>query len=308
MPAAAERSIVAGIDGSRSARTAAMWAADEASKRGLPLRLVHVFTVPVAKMPGVIPSSEAIRAGFASRGLEWVSEAQEAVLARHPELAVETAVREGNPVAALIQESVKATMVVLGSRGLGGFTGMLVGSTAVALAHYGHCPIVVARGPRPGGDVPEEGPVVVGADGSPASDAALAFAFDEARLCDTGLTVVRTWSEMVDHGAIRPHFLAVDPAEIEAADRKAAEEQVAPWQDKYPDVPVEIVVRKGRPVRTLLDFGAGARLLVVGSRGRGGFEGMLLGSTSQALIAHSECPVAVIRPAVPGGEHINAEL
>jgi nucleotide-binding universal stress UspA family protein len=305
MPVAAERSIVAGIDGSRSARTAAMWAADEAAKRGLPLRLVHVFTVPVVRMPGVVPSSEAIRAGFVSCGREWVSEAREAVLARYPDLVVETAVREGGPVAALIQESAKATMVVLGSRGLGGFTGMLVGSTAVALAHHGHCPIVVARGRRRGGDVPEEGPVVVGTDGSPAGDAALAFAFDEARMRDAGLTVVRTWSKMVDHGAIRPHFLAVDPAEIEAAERKATEEQVAPWRDKYPDVPVEIVVRKGRPVRTLLDFGAGARLLVVGSRGRGGFEGMLLGSTSQALIAHSECPVAVVRAA---GDHINAEL
>lgn len=86
MSVAAERSIVAGIDGSRSARTAAMWAADEASKRGLPLRLVHVFTIPVAKMPGVIPSSEAIRVAFASRGREWVSEAREAVLARYAEL------------------------------------------------------------------------------------------------------------------------------------------------------------------------------------------------------------------------------
>jgi nucleotide-binding universal stress UspA family protein len=145
MPVATERSIVAGIDGSRSARTAARWAADEAAKRGLPLRLVHMFTVPVVKMPGVIPSSEAIRAGFVSRGLEWVSEAREAVLARYPDLVVEIAVREGGPVAALIQESVKATMVVLGSRGLGGFTGMLVGSTSQALIAHSECPVAVIR-------------------------------------------------------------------------------------------------------------------------------------------------------------------
>lgn len=308
MPATTERPIIVGIDGSRSARTAAMWAAEEASKRRLPLRLVHVYTVPVAKMPGVLPSSEAIRESFKDRGLEWIAEAQQAVLAQYPDLVVETAVREWSTVAALIQESVKATMVVLGSRGLGGFTGMLVGSTAVALAHHGHCPIVVIRGRLPDGAVPEKGPVLVGADGSPASDAALGFAFDEARLCDTGLIVVRTWSEMVDHGALRPRFLTVDPAESEAVERKSAEEQVAPWRDKYPDVPAEIVVRQGRPVRTLLDLGAGARLLVVGSRGRGGFEGMLLGSTSQALIAHSECPVAVIRPTVPCGDHLDAEL
>ncbi|WP_410659271.1 universal stress protein [Amycolatopsis sp. lyj-112] len=300
MPVATERSIVVGIDGSQSAKAAAMWAAREASKRGLSLRLVHVFTMPVVTMPGVIPASGGIREGFESRGLEWVSEVREAVLARYPELVIESAVRQGSPVAALIQESVRASMVVLGSRGLGGFTGMLVGSIAVALAHHGHCPIVVARGPEAEG----EGPVVVGTDGSTASDAALAFAFDEAKLRETGLTVVRTWSELLDRGALRPRFLDVDPVEIEAAERKAVEEQVAPWRDKYPEVPVEIVIRKGRPVRSLLEFGAAAGLLVVGSRGRGGFEGMLLGSTSQALIAHCGCPVAVIRP----GDPITREL
>ncbi|WP_410585794.1 universal stress protein [Amycolatopsis sp. lyj-108] len=303
MPVGTEKSIVAGIDGSRSARTAALWAADEATKRGLPLRLVHVFTIPVVKMPGVVPSFDGVREGFESRGRAWILEAKEAVHARHEDLVVETAVREWHPAAALIQESARATAVVLGSRGLGGFTGMLVGSTAVALAHHGHCPIVVARGRRPDDTAPEAGPVVVGTDGSPISEAALGFAFDEAKLWNARLTVVRTWSELVDHGAIRPQFLAVDPAEIEAADRKSTEEQVAPWREKCPDVPVEIVVRKGRPVRALLEIGAGARLLVVGSRGRGGFEGMLLGSTSQALIAHAECPVAVIR-----GDHLDAEL
>lgn len=292
----ADGAIVAGIDGSGSARTAAVWAAGEARRRGLRLQLVHVYAVPAANTPGVSIPREAIRAGFESRGLEWLSVAEKEVRDRYPGLAVESVAREGSAVPALIQESLGAAMVVLGSRGLGGFTGLLVGSTAVALAHDGHCPVVVARGKQPDGSIPEEGPVVVGLDGSPSSAAALAFAFDEAELRRTGLTVVRTWSEIFDHGAIRPHFLDVDPAEIEAAERMAAEEQVAPWRDKYPDVAVELVVRKGRPVRTLLDVGARASLLVVGSRGRGGFEGMMLGSTSQALVAHSECPVAVIRP------------
>ncbi|WP_037312097.1 universal stress protein [Amycolatopsis orientalis] len=290
-----EGAIVAGIDGSGSARAAAMWAATEARRRGLPLRLVHVYTVPAASMPGVTPSRETVRVGFENRGAEWLSEAREEVLARYPDLAVESAAREWSAVPALVQESLAATMLVLGSRGLGGFTGMLVGSTAVALAHHGHCPIVVARGEQ----ARETGPVVVGTDGSPSSAAALAFAFDEARLRGTGLTVVRTWSGMLDHGAIRPHFLDVDPAEIEAAERKSVEEQVAPWREKQPDVPVRLVVRRGRPARILLDAGSEASLLVVGSRGRGGFEGMLLGSTSQALVTHSECPVAVIRPESP---------
>ncbi|MEV7548325.1 universal stress protein [Amycolatopsis sp. NPDC089917] len=299
MPGATEGAIVAGIDGSPAARTAALWAADDASLRGLPLRLVHVYRVPVAKMPGVLPPEETIRVGFAHQGQEWIFQAREAILGRFPELPVESAVREWSAVPALIQESTTATMVVLGSRGLGGFTGPLIGSTAVSLARHGHCPIVVARGRRPDDPLPEDSRIVVGTDGSPTSEAALGFGFDEARLRDAGLTVVRTWSEVVDHGAVRPHLFDVDPAEIEAEERKSVEEQVAPWQDKYPDVPVEIVVRRGRPIRTLLEFGTRARLVVVGCRGRGGFEGMLLGSTSQALVTHSECPVAVIRPAVP---------
>ncbi|MFD6070736.1 universal stress protein [Amycolatopsis lurida] len=295
----AEGAIVAGIDGSGSARAAAMWAADEALRRGLPLRLVHVYSVPAVNTPGVSMPREAVRAGFESRGHEWLAEARKEVLGRYPDLVVETAAREWSAVPALVQESLRATMVVLGSRGLGGFTGMLVGSTAVALAHHGHCPIVVARGKQPDGVVPVDEPVVVGTDGSPSSAAALAFAFDEAQQRETRLVVVRTWSVMVDHGAVRPHFLDVDPAEIEAAERADAEAQIAPWQETYPDVEVELVVRKGRPARTLLEFSEKASLLVVGSRGRGGFQGMVLGSTSQALVAHSDCPVAVIRPAAP---------
>ncbi|MFC3454948.1 universal stress protein [Amycolatopsis speibonae] len=308
MPVATEGSIVAGIDGSRSARTAALWAADDASRRGLPLRLVHVYRVPLAKMPGVVPPAEKIRAGFANQGQEWTSHVHEVVLERFPDLVVETAIREWSAVPALIQESTTATMVVLGSRGLGGFTGPLIGSTAVSLARHGHCPIVVVRGRRPDGPLPNDGRIVVGTDGSPTSEAALVFGFDEARLREEGLTVVRTWSEILDHGAVRPHLLDVDPTEVEMEERKSVEEQVAPWQDKYPDVPVEVVVRQGRPIRTLLEFGTRARLLVVGCRGRGGFEGMLLGSTSQALVAHSVCPVAVIRPAVPGEGQVDEEL
>ncbi|MGK4591420.1 universal stress protein [Amycolatopsis sp. w19] len=279
MPIATEGSIVAGIDGSRSARTAALWAAGAASRRGVPLRLVHVYAVPLAKVPSVLPPAETIRAGFAGLGEEWVSQVREAVLARFPYLVVETAVREWSAVPALVQESTRATMLVLGSRGLGGFTGPLIGSTAVALAKHGHCPIVVVRGAWR-----DEDRIVVGTDGSPASEGALGFGFDEANSRNAGLTVVRTWSDLSDR--------------VEDDERKSIEEQVAPWRDKYPEVPVEFVLRQGRPVRALLELGKRAGLLVVGCRGRGGFEGMLLGSTSQALIAHAECPVAVIRPAV----------
>ncbi|QXV56442.1 universal stress protein [Amycolatopsis sp. TNS106] len=302
MSSVAEGAVVVGIDGSGSARRAAVWAAGEAAKRGKRLRLVHVYTVPPVRMPGVVPSADAIRSAFEAQGARWLAEACEAVAARHPDLVVETAAREWAPVATLIQESKTATLIVLGSRGLGGFTGLLVGSTAVALAQHGHCPIVVARGKRPEDVPPEDGPVVVGTDGSESSDAALAFAFDEASLRGTDLIVVRVWNEVTDHESVRAHALAVDPDTVESAERRAVDEQLAPWLAKFPDLSVETVVARGRPVRALLGFGERAQLLVVGSRGRGGFQGMLLGSTSQALVAHSECPVAVVRPAASGRE------
>ncbi|MFI7117368.1 universal stress protein [Amycolatopsis sp. NPDC049868] len=300
MPSVAEGTVVVGIDGSGSARRAAVWAAGEAEKRGKRLRLVHVYVVPPVRMPGVVPSADAIRSAFEAQGARWLAEACDAVAERYPDLVVETAAREWAPVAALIHESQAATMIVLGSRGLGGFTGLLVGSTAVALAQHGHCPIVVARGKRPEDAPPETGPVVVGTDGSESSDAALAFAFEEASLRGTDLIVVRVWNEVTEHESVRAHALTVDPDAVESSERRAADEQLAPWLAKFPDLHVETVIARGRPVRALLGFGERAQLLVVGSRGRGGFQGMLLGSTSQALVAHSGCPVAVVRPASTG--------
>ncbi|OXM45397.1 universal stress protein [Amycolatopsis alba] len=298
MSGVAEGAVVVGVDGSGSARHAAVWAAGEAVRRGLLLRLVHIYGIPQVRVPAVLPSSETVRVAFETRGRKWLTEAQDAVSERYPDLVVETAAREWSPVAALIEESVSANMVVLGSRGLGGFTGLLIGSTAVALAQHGHCPIVVARGRRPDDAPPETGPVVVGTDGSAAGDVALAFAFDEAMLQSAALTVVRAWNEIFDHESMRSHPLAIRPDEVEAAERAAVEEQLAPWREKFPEVPTTVEIVRDRPVRALLRFGERARLLVVGCRGRGGFEGMLLGSTSQALVAHSSCPVAVVRPAV----------
>lgn len=173
-----------------------------------------------------------------------------------------------HPTPVLIAESARAREVVVGSHGLGGFTGALVGSTAVALSVHGECPVVVVRGRQ------HEGPVVVGVDLSPVSDAALGFGFEEAAAAGVPLV-----------------------AAAAQGDEKSLNARMSGWLQKYPDVAVEQFVVGERPIPVLLDFGERAGLLVVGSRGRGGFAGMLLGSTSQALIYHAPCPVAVVRPA-----------
>ena len=294
--------VVVGIDGSASAVRAAVWAGAEARRRERPLRLVQVYTLPQVRAPIAVGTCEQVRAGLAERAEGWLAEARTAVLAESPGLTITTGAREWSPVAALIQESQHADLVVLGSRGLGGFTGLLVGSTAVSVVAHAHCPIVVVRGRMPQDPPPAAGPVVVGADGSSDSDGALAFACEEARLRSAGLTVVHTWSDVVADGVLRPHPVQDDAAEIDRVEHARLADQVRPWREKFPDLSIDLDVTRGRPVRALLERAEHAQLIVVGCRGRGGFTGMLLGSTSQALIVHSPCPVAVVRSPDEGGD------
>lgn len=154
------------------------------------------------------------------------------------------------------------------------------------------------RGTKPEEPPPAHGPVVVGVDGSPASESALAMAFDEASLRGADLVAVHTWIEFSSDSAYAyAHQFIVDWDVIETRERELLAQRLAGWQERYPDVTVRRVVTRDRPVRCLLEHAADAQLLVVGSRGHSGLPGMLLGSTSQALIYHAPCPLLVVRPA-----------
>ncbi|MET9231076.1 universal stress protein [Lentzea sp. NPDC003310] len=261
--------VVVGVDGSSSALAAVAWAARACVRHGAPLRLVHAYTLPTRGYPEVISSARELRSAMYDQGRLWLSQAVDVAQAEAPDVLVEHDLRMEHPTPVLLAESARAREVVVGSRGLGGFTGALIGSTAVALSAHGECPVVVVRGQQ------SEGPVVVGVDLSPGSDAALGFGFEEAAA--SGAPLVAAMAE------------ADEPASLDA--------RVSEWLRKYPDVAVERVVAGERPIPLLLELGQRAGLLVVGSRGRGGFAGMLLGSTSQALVHHAPCPVAVVRPA-----------
>ncbi|MET7990931.1 universal stress protein [Amycolatopsis sp. NPDC005232] len=287
-----DRVVLAGVDGSASALHAAVWAAEVAVRRGALLRLVQAYVVPSPGVSGMAVT--AVREGFQSLAESGVAEAEGAVLAKWPSVRIERAVVEGGRVGVLLRECADAEVVVLGSRGLGGFTGLLIGSTAVSLAAHAPCPVVVVRGRRPDDPPPVAGPVLVGLDGSPDSNDALGYACEEAAARGTALVAVHTWNEITPEGKLRA--AGTRPEDVAATERRRVDEQLAPWREKFPDLPIDVVVVRGRPVRTLLELGADAQLVVVGSRGRGGFTGMLLGSTSQALLVHSACPVAVVRP------------
>jgi nucleotide-binding universal stress UspA family protein len=203
----------------------------------------------------------------------------------------------------LIEESRGAGLVVVGSRGLGRFVGLLAGSVSSQVATYAGGPVMVVRssGWVPSGD---GGPtdVVVGVDGSSGGTAALGFAFEEAVARGGELVVVYAWQEMpadnLDPGGPRPNL---DEARAEA-DRLVSE-SLAGWQAKYPDLTVHRrVVHSFHAVPTLIDEARRAALIVVGARGRGGFRGLRLGSVGAGLLHHARQPVAIVHGDGEGGE------
>jgi nucleotide-binding universal stress UspA family protein len=284
--------IVVGIDGSTSARHAALWAAVDAGRRGLPLHLVHAYDIPIGYPPTIVAPG-AVRKALGEQGSHWLREARDAVTDIAPDLEPDLRLEHATAAPALVEESRRAAMIVLGTRGRGGFAGLLLGSTAVALAGRAHCPIVAVRG-RHQDELPSlDGPVVVGVDGTPAGEAAIAFAFAEAAIRGRALTAVHTWTDSVVEEALAGGS-ALDVRPLLERAHEILAERLAGWQEKYPEITVTRAVVRDRPAHALLRAATTAALVVVGTRGRGGFRGLLLGSTSQHLLHHAPCPVAVV--------------
>lgn len=180
---------------------------------------------------------------------------------------------------------------------MGRISGLLLGSVAQSLAGQAGCPVVVVRGDAAGA-VPTEGPVVVGVDGSPTGEAALAFAYEAAADRSAPLVAVHAWMDAVVDPVMVP---LLDRELMETEERVVLAERLAGWAEKYPEVAVRRVVILDRPVHALLEAARDAQLLVVGSRGRSGVRGLLLGSVGHAVLHRSPCPVAVVRPRPAGG-------
>ena len=295
MPQASQSPVVVGVDGSASATQAVRWAAREADRRRAPLVLVHVWT-PVAVAPRHAGSLRPYHDALVEQGGQWLREATVAAREAAPDVITTTQLVSGSAAHHLIDRSDSAGLVVLGSRGLGGFAGLVVGSIAVAVATHGRCPVVVVRGADPDTAPRQDGPVVVGVDGSPNSRAALDFAFEAAALRGAPLTAVHAWSDLP---IVTVWELTTDWHLVQQNESEALGQWLAGGRALYPDVPVQQVVVRDDPAHILLEHAKTAQLVVVGSRGRGGFRGLLLGSTSQALIHHAASPVAVIPPPRP---------
>jgi nucleotide-binding universal stress UspA family protein len=283
-----ERPVVAGVDGSDSALQAVRWAAREAERRRAPLRLaVAVGWAAVPHQFGDFGSGPDPREALLRQARAKLDRAVAAAAEVAPDITPEAEVLDGFPVPRLVDESRSASVLVVGSRGLGGVAGLLLGSVAFGLGAQAVCPVVVVRG-RTGAD---EGPVVVGVDGSSVSEAAVAFAFETAARRKAPLVAVHVWLDpLLDPVALPLNWDVADQEE-----RARLSERLAGWGEKYPDVEVERLVVRDLPGRALVEQSARAQLVVVGSHGRGGAAGLVLGSVGHALVHRADCPVAIVR-------------
>jgi nucleotide-binding universal stress UspA family protein len=274
------RPILVGYDGSDDGNAALDWAVAEAKATGRAIRALFVAPDLVAM--------EATTAGMATMaipqellepdGSSVLGDAARRVKGSGVELTTDTAI--GAPARVLVEQSAQADLVVLGSRGHSAAASLVLGSSVIHVTAHAKCPVVVTQAVAE-----RKGPVVVGVDGSAAGDRALAWAFDHAAAHDAPLEVVHTTRSEV-HGTL--------PADGEDPATAAIGVALAAQRERHPDVDSTVRTVHGRPAPALIEASGNARLVVVGTRGRGAFMGMLLGSTGQALLHHASGTVVVV--------------
>ena len=283
--------IMVAVDGSAESDAAVRWAAREALLREADVTMVHVVAPVVVTWPvGYLRSSYAEwQEANAQDAIEQAQKIFQAEVGNAKLPSVKAQVLHDNVAPGLVKASREAEVIVVGSRGLGAITGPLLGSTSRALLHYAHCPVAVVH-PSEAPTADHTSPVLVGIDGSPASEAATALAFDETSRRQVDLVALHAWSDV----GIFP-VLGMDWHEFEDQGNELLAERLAGWQEQYPDVHIQRRIVCDRPARWLVDESEHSQLVVLGSRGRGGFAGMLLGSVSMAVAEAAKCPVLVVR-------------
>ena len=293
------RGIIVGADGSSVSKLAVDWAARDAAMRNIALTVVNVQDPPML-LTEPTPYSFGGGMSMAPGYLEWQQDAGRKILkdalkivedaTKGSPIEVTSVMVNGPAVRTLVDLSKEAALVVVGSRGRGALARVLLGSVSTGLVHHAQCPVAVIHDQDPLMAHPSEAPVVVGIDGSPASELATSIAFDEASWRGVELVAVHAWSDTEVF-----EFPGVDRSRMQALGEETLSERLAGWQERYPDVSVRRVVAADRPAQELVKQSESAQLVVVGSHGRGGFTGMLLGSVSTAVAQSAQVPVIVAR-------------
>lgn len=281
--------IIVGVDGSPESRFALRWATAEAERRGRTLRIVHGIR---SHWPDSAFSPEHARIAAQRKAPGILAAAATDVRTWAPDVEVVTGSDYGSGAAALIAAAHAGDLVVVGNRGHSEFAAVLAGSTCQQVATHAPTSVAIVRGR--GGRA--HGRVVAGFDGSLTAETVLTTAFDAAEARDCPLTILRAFRPSMPawpSDAPPPEILNATTAQ--AALEADLRSTVLPLADKYPTVPVTVEVAGGNPARLLVAASQEAQLVVVGSRGHGGFVGLLLGSVGLHLIHHAECPVLVVR-------------
>ncbi|WP_338887295.1 universal stress protein [Rhodococcus sovatensis] len=287
--------IVVGVDGSASSLEAVRWAAEDAISRRAPLLIATSMFLAKGTYADAMNLGAGVFSHQKSAATAVLVEATETArkAAQGRTLTIDTTLRQGPAAHTLMDLSESAAMVVVGSHGRGEFTGGLFGSVSTAIATHARCPVVVVKG-SPSADQPlREGPVVVGVDGAATSEPAIRAALEEASLRSVPLVAVHAWSDL-DLSTGYTQGIEFNWAGIEDDEDVALAQSMAGWQEEYPEVSIRRVLAKDRPVRELVKAAETAQLIVVGSRGRGGFTSLLLGSTSRAVLHTVDIPVMIV--------------
>ncbi len=283
------RPVVVGYDSSSDGDVAFEWAQQEAERRDAPISLLVARGVMYAAAPGLgatPPWPEGVTG-------ELVQEARDYAAKRASAVSVSVDSSLGSPAAVLVDASADADLVVVGRHPHTAVGEAFWGSTSTQVVAHASCPVVVVDRPVPDSST---APIVVAVDGSDAGRAALGFAFQRASAAGAPLVCVHAWWIDVP-GHLMVAYMNDDMvAKIESGARALLDESLAPWIEKFPDVTVRKVLHRQYPAPAVLAEAGDAQLIVVGSRGHGGFAGLLLGSVSQELLHEQDrpCPLAVV--------------
>ena len=284
--------IVVAADGSPASAAAVCWAARDAALRSIPLTVVHAVVTPMATWPPV-PYPDSLLIGLEDEGRKIIAHAAKIVHDAMPTDAKSTITSKlvySTPALALVKMSTEAELIVVGSSGRGLLARGLLGSVSSSVVRHAECPVAVIRDEDPLMPDPQHAPVLVGIDGSPASELATAIAFDEASRRGVDLLAMHAWSdvEVLD-------ISGLDWSSLEGGAERSLAESLAGWQERYPDVQVHRLIVRDRPAQQLVEKSESAQLVVVGSHGRGGLTAML-GSVSNSVLHAVRMPLIVARP------------